>query len=277
MKAARWGGKAWVALWAAIVLVVIGICAATRMSYTDYGADPAALGNLPYLYQSASHQALDPSSKLSGSSDMVDTSTLIDDTPVIVSGVFDGDRAYGYQAFVSQVRITHVYRGDGLAAGQTLPVFESVGVQRMSWLSDWKQRSPSAYDAFTKRFGAGDAAPAVIRPTAGVGLHGGMLMRPGQEYLLFLSPQAYPPVENRAGKAQEYLVKDNPYALIALPVGQGAAKVGALDPEADFISMIEAQDYSLVLSDAADENLYRQTAEALVQSVAQTPFVDAGR
>lgn len=277
MKAARWGGKAWVALWAAIILVAVGVCVATRMSYTDYDADPTALGNLPYLYHSASHQALDPSAKLSGSSDMVDTSTLVDETPVIVSGVFNGDRTYGYQAFVSQVRITGVYRGDGLAAGQTLSVFESVGVQRMSWLSDWKQRTPFAYDAFTKRFGDGDAAPAVIRPTVGIGLHGAMLMRPGQEYLLFLSPKAYPPAENRAGKPQEYLVQDNPYALIALPVGKGAAKVAALNPEADFISMLEAQDYSLILGDGADEDGYCQTAEALVQSVAQLPGAQAGR
>lgn len=113
----RWDGKAWLVLWAVLIFVSIGIGSATRVSYTDYGANPSALGSLPYLYQSASHKALDPSSKLSGSSDMVDTSTLIDDTPVIVSGVFDGDRSYGYQAFISQVRITHVYRGSGLAVG----------------------------------------------------------------------------------------------------------------------------------------------------------------
>lgn len=155
-------------------------------------------------------------------------------------------------------------------------MFESAGVEHMSWLSNWKQGAPAAYNAFTKRFGIaeGDMNPTVIKPTAGIGLHGALLMRPDQEYLLFLSPKAYPPQANRVDKPQEYLVKDNPYALIALPVGQSAAKVAVLNPEKDFISVAQAQDYSLILSDAANEDLYYQTAEALVERVAQMSAAD---
>lgn len=276
-------GKVWLAFWSVLILACLGFGIATRMGYTDFNAHPDQVASMPYRYAPANHQAVALAVDKTHDDGTLDVDGLFDKTPVIVKGVFEGDRAYGYQTFVSGVRITQVYRGDGLTAGQVIPLFEQIQIGRDPGFELMKQNSPDTYNAFVKKFDlAADAqAPYDMRPSGGdltFYLRGGTPMRTGREYLFFLAPKTYPSVEDRTGKPQEYLMENSPYARVAIPVAGATSDVGLPNPQADFLTFDEAQRYSFIINGASDPatldhnpaddlDLYEQTCDEILKRV----------
>ncbi|MDR2493408.1 MAG: hypothetical protein LBD25_08150 [Coriobacteriales bacterium] len=111
-------------------------------------------------------------------------------SPVIVSCVFEGDRRYQYQSFLSDMRVVRVYQGDGIAVGQILPVFEPARIVKDSPTSQYAMPS-------------------------GMYASGYVMMEEGGTYLLFLAAKVYAAEEDRTGKPTEYVMQEHPYANLA--------------------------------------------------------------
>ncbi len=262
------GSKPWLAVWGVMLLVCLGFGLATHASYTTYSLHPEKLADLPYLYYAATPDDLAPHSEHPENGGVIDVDKLIETTPIIVRGVFEGNRTYGYQTFVSGLRVTEVYRGSEVSVGQTIPLFEPARIRQLSWADSWKRGAGDSYKSFFEHFGIEDgSAPPVVQPSSGAYLYGGTLMRPGQEYAFFLYPKTYPDVEDRAGKPQEYILMNSPYARLAMGSDGSAAETATLDPSADFISLSESQDYDILLSEEADPETYEQTRETILERI----------
>ena len=127
---------------------LLGVCAAAaagmRMSLTDYNDDPGALDALSYqltpstknivsLYsaervlEEMKAEGIDPSSySLDEGRSLLtlpgeDVEGL---ATVILTGRFTGKRTYVYQAFRSEVEITEIIGGEGIAAGDLIFVYD---------------------------------------------------------------------------------------------------------------------------------------------------------
>jgi hypothetical protein len=93
------------------------------------------------------------------------------------------------------------------------------------------------------------------------------MMKPGQEYLFFLSPKEYPEQSDAANMPQEYILQDNVYARIAIDPELPALDVAVLDPQTDYISFQESEDYPFIVDNAADADLYRQARDSILERI----------
>ncbi|MDR3136862.1 MAG: hypothetical protein LBU07_05585 [Coriobacteriales bacterium] len=264
------GNKFWFTIWGTLLLLCHGIGIVVRASYTDFNAHPDELARLPYLYYAANHTDIALIGKDVPEADFLDIDGLIEETPVIIRAVFEGDRTYVYQSFISELRVNEVIRGDSISTGQPITVFEPVRITRLPWFESWRQESPDSFTAFSNHFGLqGNGAPYVAQPTGSSYLYGGTMMKEGQEYLLFLRPKTYPSAEDRTGKHQEYVMVNNPYARLPIPATSSfvgpVTEVAVLDPSHDFITLRESQDCEIILGDAIDVGLYMQTRNVLLE------------
>lgn len=244
----RLNAKAWGIIWGLIVVACVCIGISTRMSFTNYDDQGESLLDMRYLYAPASSEVVGLTSETAASRGMVDIEGLVSDTPVIVSGIFEGHRSYAYQSFVSDVKVTQVYRGNGVEAGQTIPIFEAAGVGEM-------------------RASSGSGGQKAIRPTAGALLYGCTMMAPGQEYLFFLFPKEYPASMNREGMPQEYVIQNNPYARLAMCPDGMVEDVGIFKSIEEPLSLRDLQDYSFIVLSEDDRSLYCETRRSICERV----------
>lgn len=230
--------------WIAAVVIILIACVAaglaTRASYTDFSADSEALMALPYHYIPFSAQNADTFSKGFGPG-YVDPDALYDDADVVVACEFGGERTYSYEAFLSQVNVTHVYKGDESLLGSTIPVYEPLKIEKDHQGGHGYQLD--AQDAY---------------------LLGGTLMSDSGRYVLFLSKRVFSEAEDRGGKPDEYVLYKSPFAKLSLEGKQDAE--GSVVPSED-ITLADSLHYEILAADDASAQDYFQTKDRIFEKL----------
>lgn len=202
----------------AALLVGCGACAwAFRASLTDYTADAAALDALELrvwrqearqfqtLTDEEFIQALEEAQAQDPGADhgFVDSVMLCgvpenpaEWAPVVVTARFTGERTYVYQAFQCTFEITSVVKGEGLAAGDDIVVYEEAQIA-----DETGNLNGGAMFSSERSFMGSSTAP----------------FRKGQEYLLFLQQKEVPEELGDAGEAG-YCFPTTKQSLMCIPI-----------------------------------------------------------
>jgi hypothetical protein len=230
----------WFVLWSGLVVVCVVVGIYTRLGYTDVNSSPDNILSLPYRYFSVPPENQNLANETTGIVGLnASEDVLVSQSPVIVECIFDGNRKYLYQSFLSEVRILTVYKGDGIEVGQTIKIFEPVRITNK---------------AETGQF----AIPS------GMYNNGYTMMKKGSSYLVFLSAKEYSPYEDRSGKMTEYVFQEHPYAKLG---SNDATEKGAYIVSDEAITVGELSEYDIVVSNASDKNLFATKKKALLETV----------
>ncbi len=126
----------WIAAWCAVLIVCIAAGVVTRMSYTDFSSDRAALlnlpsGHIPYSTEETNRlfdleQAIDRDRASSGA--FVSPWQLIDEADLIVECMPTAKREYSYQSFLTQIHVVKVLKGDESLTGTEIPLYEPLAI-----------------------------------------------------------------------------------------------------------------------------------------------------
>ena len=205
---------------AAAVTLMLAACGALalafRASVTDFSADPAALDALPYDVRTdhvlqlelateddleatlAEREAMGVAPADDAADELYLTSVAVENpadyAPVVVTATFSGERKYVYQAFRCTFTVTGVVRGEGVAAGDAIDVFENLRISTPDFNPTGKGQLG---DERMVMFGYGDCC---------------VPYREGQEYLLFLEEKDYP--EDMPDTEPVYGLIWHPYAAV---------------------------------------------------------------
>lgn len=269
---------------------LLGVCAAAaagmRMSLTDYNDDPGALDALSYqltpstknivsLYsaervlEEMKAEGVDPSSySLDEARSLLtlpgeDVEGL---ATVILTGRFTGKRTYVYQAFRSEVEVTEIIGGEGIAAGDLIFVYDPYEIRQPGFFSD-------SGGIFTDK--------RVVSATADCHNNGMAPMREGQEYLFFLEKKEFP-VEMGVPEGDHlFLLVNHTYPRIPVDVAGHPERIDVIDystletldhgtwvetvmPEMTFG---EACQYDVFVQDQDAADIYRMTSAAILSRV----------
>lgn len=269
---------------------LLGVCAATavgmRMSLTDYNSDAEALDELGYyltpstknivsLYSAGrvleemKAEGIDPSSySLDEARSLLtlpgeDVEGL---ASVILIGRFTGKRTYVYQAFRCEVEITEVIRGEGLAAGDTISVYDPYQIRQPGFATD------------SGGFFTGER---VVSATADCRNNGMAPMREGQEYLFFLDRKDFPAEMDVPERERLFILVSHTYPRIPVDAPDHPERVDVIDlstlevvdhggwtetvmPEMTFG---EACRYDVFVQDQDAADIYRMTSAAILSRV----------
>ena len=286
LRLPRLTGRAFTAA-ALLVLAACGALAlAFRTSVTDFSADPAALGALPYDVRTdhvlqleltdreeleaarAEREAMGAAAPESLSDELYLTSVAVENpddyAPVVVTATFSGEREYVYQAFRCAFNVTGVVRGEGagVTAGDTIDVFENLRITTpdsnptgKGQLGDERMVAP----------GYGDCC---------------IPYREGQEYLLFLEEKDYP--AGMPGTGPVFRLIWHPYAAAPTDAPEHPERVWvdethvihedvsangnpySWEESDDEMTFDEAQRYDRLCYDEAARNAYLEGAATII-------------
>lgn len=269
---------------------LLGVCAATavgmRMSLTDYNSDAEALDELGYyltpstknivsLYSAGrvleemKAEGIDPSSySLDEARSLLtlpgeDVEGL---ASVILIGRFTGKRTYVYQAFRCEVEITEVIRGEGLAAGDTISVYDPYQIRQPGFATD------------SGGFFTGER---VVSATADCRNNGMAPMREGQEYLFFLEQKDFPAEMDVPERERLFILVSHTYPRIPLDAPDHPERIDVIDlstletvdhgswTETIMPAMTfgEACQYDVFVQDQDAADIYRMTSAAILSRV----------
>ncbi|MDR0499997.1 MAG: hypothetical protein LBG97_01945 [Coriobacteriales bacterium] len=241
---------AWYCVWVALLCVCVVFGVLTRCSYSDAALDYKNLLDMRYQYMAVQNLNVQENTDFNSPLDLnADVTDIIEQSPIIVKCEFDGDRKYLYQAFLSQVRVTQVLKGDSSLNGKTIPVFEPVKIT--------KSMDPNGTESsVTNDNGTGFVGIDYHKYMMPSGMYncGYTMLKAGDSYLLFLSAKEYHPAEDRTGKATEYVFVEHPYAKLNL-----STTVGAKDyvlPKSPYMTLAQSLEYEIVLSNLSDADTY---------------------
>lgn len=220
---------AWFLTWFLVIAITAGIGTATRLSYTDYSANSDSLLSFQYRHITYSLYGIETIEEESGV-ELRNPALLIDDAEIIIECEFTGERSNSYLAFLSQVKVIDVLKGDESLKGTVIPVYEPVAI------------------------GKNKTQPATARAAY---FHGGTPMAEGETYFLFLKKRVYAAEDNN--KKDEYVICDNPFAKINIQ-----EKQVLVDPDAT-ITLHEACSYELLAEDEESAYDYFATKELLLE------------
>lgn len=227
----------------------------TRMSQTDYGSSPDSMASLPYLVLPVSQEAWRSDIEGQNLSELVERTKQAD---VIVRASLEGDKEFGYQAIVSSLRVSEVYRGD-VRAGDTVTLIEPYGLHALSdaevtALQDGMQ---SQYRQLLELSDADSADDIhLLQPTGEPYVSGGALpLTPSREYVLFLNDADAHLVRGEDTAAFDYV--PTPFACV--PV-QDAVEVWQ---ESGYVAGGDMERLTFVASDEATRDTYVQVASEL--------------
>ena len=246
-----------------VALIVVGLM--TRASLSHMDDNPEEVGQLPYMYYAATGEEVALSNEYADEWDYRTLDYLEKDTPVVVEGVFTGERESGYLSFASSVRVTRVCRGDGVAEGDVIAVLEPASIRPLPGAAALRAESPDSWQAFRDTFpGENEVDPLVVVPSAPY-TAGMSMMGEGTTYLFFLRPKEYPPEADEARRESVYLFENSPYARIALsPEGSGGM-VAVADADKDYYSVTQAEALPFIVASEEDAAAYRERSHEIVR------------
>lgn len=278
-RAPRMRGRSFVVACAVVLVFCGALTAAFRGSLTDYNADPDALAALPVrlngraveplLSESEFEAALQEMTDDGVEMDALDylglssraPTDLVERTPVVATGTFTGERRYVYQAFKCEVELTGVARGEGLAVGDIISVYER------AWIWDGAESSLTGMGMFgsDRELWWGD---------------GRTPLREGQEYLFFLRPKQSS--EGAGEKDQAYCVVNGLYGWIATDASEHPERVcvphvteraevlpdgsTATFYDTDTLPFSELAQYDFVAADEASKEQHLANCKALLDT-----------
>lgn len=239
----RLSGTVLLALCCALVAGSIAVGLAMRGSLTHYGEDIDAVGRLPYSIFAGSERTLDRSSR-----DETD-GYGIEDSTIVVRATFNGSREYVYQSFLSDVVVDDVIRGDGVGVGDVISVLEPLKIVDPDNPSSGAQLSDLR---------------GVMPSTNSACMFGVTPLREGQEYLLFLTPKAYPDELASENRREAYCLAVDPYCRVAVDTAdhQDRVHVVAVGEELTFS---DASEYDMLVTDEAAKERYVSTCQELLE------------
>lgn len=276
---------------AAVLAVCLAVGLGMRASLTDYSASPDAVDGLDYqitcsteglLSLYSEDEVLDelgatgyepPEEELDAAHGfgLLATDNIESNAPLVVVGSFNGNRTYVNRAFLCEIEVSRVIKGDdaGVLVGETIKVYDPF------WI---REKGPSLTE------GGWFSSERVVQLT-GDSLSGGMTpMRDGQEYLLFLEPKEYPEAwKEDPSFEQTYLLVNHPYARISTQMMPGTERACVIDaagleqipldearatmtvmPE---VTVDEASAYDMCVWDEDVARLYGDTCERILSRV----------
>lgn len=264
------------------VCIVVGV--AMRASLTDYANKGDEVGRLgfklsgssvglikPYTRDEADEVSRELGWTGDGSAPVKSMEELETESPVVVVGTFTGRRSYANRAFVCDVEVSRVVRGEGVVAGDTIRVLDPFLIQEAgdfptegAWFG--KERAVQVN---------GDSPVAGMTP-----------MRAGQEYLFFLEPKSYPEQWAVPAPERAYLLASSAYARVATDMPRDRVLVVDVDslPQVGYdtdgdgtddgwvlvmpeLTVDEASDYDMCVWEDDVADLYVETCEGLLARV----------
>ncbi len=270
--------------------LMLGACAATaigmRASLTDFSADEKTLGSLPFSMTPAtkgivslySEEAVLEELRAEGvdasgytSQDARSLLTMPGDdveelAPVVLTGVFTGERAYAYQAFRCTVEVSQVVKGESFRAGDKITVYDPFTI-----------RQPGAFSHSGGIF----TNERVVSATADCYNNGMAPMREGEKYLFFLEQKHFPDGMDVAEAEHICILAKHTYARIPLGLADHPERVDIIDystlevvdhgtytetvmPD---ITFEEACQYDVFVQGEDAATTYRQTCQAIASRV----------
>ena len=269
----------------ALVLAACGALAlAFRASVTDFSADPAALDALPYDVRTdhvlqlalaseeeleavrAEREAMGATAAEDAAEELYRTGVAVerpaDYAPLVVTATFSGEREYVYQAFRCAFTVTGVVRGEGVAAGDAIDVFENLRITTPDFNPTGKGQLG---DKRMVTFGYGNCC---------------VPFRAGQEYLLFLEEKDYP--AGMPGTESCYRLIWHPYAAVPTDAPEHPERVWvdethvihegvdanghpySWEEDDDEMSFAEAQRYDRLCYDEEARDAYLEGAATII-------------
>lgn len=260
----------------AVLGSMAGICAAAgvgmRLSLTDVNAGSPGLEDLDYRISSGSEgivglytrqEVLEELEKDGLSSDgaalaeaqsryYMALDNVEDIAPVIVVAVFTGRRSYVFHALRERMTVTRVLKGEDVAVGEAVDVFEPYTIKEEGITSTGDNGQFSSERIITA--GEGDYGAGLVP------------MREGQEYLLFLEPKRYPEAWESQVPAKTYCLAAHPYARVAVDAGRAAERIGVVGPEdAEAVQIGQVTVYNMPripFCEAVEQDIHVQTDRA---------------
>lgn len=257
-----------------------------RTSLTDYSSDPEALGALRFQMSPASNAIVslysEESLKEELSKEGLDAGDYTDEearalltmpgydveelAPVILAGVFTGERAYAYQAFRCSVNVTKVIKGESIKEGETITLYDPYVIRQPGFFS-------SSGGIFTNE--------RVVSATADCYNNGMAPMREGQEYLFFLEQKHFPEGLSIESADHICVLAKHTYARIPLGIERHPERIDVIDystlevvdhgtytetvmPD---ITFDEACQYDVFVQDEKAAETYSQTCQAIANRV----------
>jgi hypothetical protein len=188
---------------------------------------------------------------------------LVDDADLIIECTFTGERRYSYQAFLSQVRVERVLKGDESLAGTEIPVYEPLAIGNRNTSSFFPKATGTALLAELFGYSEGAAFSQIEpSPSQSAYMNGGTLMAEADRYILFLNAREYSPAEDRSGKPDEYVPCTSFYSKLRIdPLQDPKTYV----PPAEHISLTESLHYDILALDAASAHEYYAARDELLR------------
>lgn len=240
------------------VLCIVGDAAFgiyTRMSQTDYGNSPNSMASLPYLVLPVSQEVWRSDIEGQDLPELVERTKQAD---VIVRASLVGEKEFGYQAIVSSLRVSEVYRGD-VRAGDTVTLIEPYGLHALSdaEVAALQDGSQSQYRQLLELSDAASADEVrLLQPTGEPYASGGALpLASSREYVLFLNDADARLVRGDDVAAFDYV----PTPFACLPV-QDAVEAWQ---EGSYVAGGDLERLTLAVSDEATRDTYMQAASEL--------------
>lgn len=230
----------------AIALAIVAVCAAfgalARASLTDYNAYPEEVESLPYAVRPAWDQAL----SLDASADAFASAD------VVVVATCHGNGAYVYQAFLRELEVKQVWRGEGIEVGQTIWTYDDLAIME-----------PQNYT------GKGQFSSERVVTAMGMGpcSNGATPLRDGATYLLFLQTK-----DVASGEEPRYVQVGSPYAHVRLTAEGEEPQVGVWplkeSGEPAYVPFSSMRGIDFTCYSEQNAELYRQTCQEVLSSVA---------
>lgn len=271
-------------------LGLLGVCAAAaagmRASLTDYGNDAEALEALSYhltpstknivsLYsaervlEEMRSEGIDPSSYSLDEARSLLTlpgEDIEELAPAILTGRFTGERTYVCQSFRCVVEVTGLIRGEGLAVGDHVFVYDPYEI-----------RQPGLYSDSGGYF----TGERVVSATADCHNNGMAPMREGQEYLFFLERKSFPAEMDVPERDRLFILANHTYPRIPLDAPDHPERIDVIDlggletvDHGTWVETVmppmtfgEACQYDVFVQDQDAADIYRMTSAAILSRV----------
>lgn len=259
-----------------LLAVCLGFGLTMRASLTDYSSDLEALDKLPFVVRPASADRLELRSDdevlsvmtselgdIAGEYSLAEGAELLgmsrenlsDGAENVITATFMDRRSYGYQTFVSEVKVTSVVKGAGISVGDLISLYEGFEIVE-----------PENYTGLGQFTDDREVRPAGMTPN----YYGAGLLREGGEYLLFLNPKRQSGVGDNDTAQMRYCQIASPYGHVPVDVLNHPEKVresprqqggGAQDER---ISFEDACGFDMFVQDEAAKETYLNVCEQVL-------------
>ena len=201
----RMNNKLWLGSLGVLLVICIVLGIMTRLSHSYSLSNPDILGEMHYSYWPFTSADVD-----------FDIDAFLEEAPIIIEGVFDGNRIYMNRCFLSDFRVTRVIKGDEKLQDQIVKIYETVMATEVSIEEYRSLLDQQEFDEFMNWFGYRGNKKLFRLDPIEMYIHGMVMMKESEMYILFLDEKDYPVIQNRDNKPVEFVLKDNPFAKLSV-------------------------------------------------------------